>query len=158
MRIYRTTPTRSVFTFTNALLHDRGISWRAAGVRMYLLGLPPGARASIRSLADQCKEGRTRIAEALRELEESRYLRRSVVKGRESGQLSTVYEAFDHPYTNGGSGAVGNAGAEDGVNGRNLASGAEVAGVSGPLPPPGAACRACAPPPLNAAAPRSARP
>ncbi|MFF2516925.1 hypothetical protein [Streptomyces sp. NPDC058086] len=46
-------------------------------------------------------EGRARIATALRELEESRYLRRVVRKDGESGQLFTVYEVFDTPYDNG---------------------------------------------------------
>ncbi|MFJ7996641.1 hypothetical protein ACIQ7D_05680 [Streptomyces sp. NPDC096310] len=134
MRIHRTTPTRSFSTFTNALLRDRSISWCAAGVLMYLLSLPSGARVSIRSLAELRKEGRGRIAEALHELEESRYLRRPVVKNRESGQLSTVYEVFDHPHTNEGSDVAGDGGAEDNESGRNLASGDQEGGVSGSLP------------------------
>lgn len=97
---------------------------------MYLLSLPPGARASIRSLAEQRKEGRGRIAESLRELEESRYLRRRVVKDPESGHLSTVYEVFDSPYSDEGPGEDG----EGGENGRNLASGEEHPGLSGSLP------------------------
>ncbi|MFE4370892.1 hypothetical protein ACFRMN_22125 [Streptomyces sp. NPDC056835] len=127
MRIYRTRPTRSFSTFGNELLRDRSISWCAAGVLMYLLSLPPGARASIRSLAEQRKEGRGRIADSLRELENSRYLRRVVVKNRASGHLSTVYEVFDAPYTD----EVPGHGGEDG---RNLASGEEIPGVSDPLP------------------------
>ncbi|MGW1758522.1 hypothetical protein [Streptomyces mirabilis] len=83
---------------TNALLRDRSLSWCAVGVLTYLLSLPNGARATIRTLAEQRKEGRARIAAALRELEESRYLRRVVRKDGESGQLFTVYEVFDTPY------------------------------------------------------------
>ncbi|MGW3725322.1 hypothetical protein [Streptomyces sp. NPDC000851] len=98
MRIHRTTPTRAFSVFSNALLRDRSISWCAVGVLTYLLSLPNGARATIRTLAEQRKEGRARIAGALHELEESRYLRRVVCKGRETGQLATVYEAFDTPY------------------------------------------------------------
>lgn len=98
MRIHRTTPTRAFSVLANALLRDRSISWCAVGVLTYLLSLPNGARATIRTLAEQRKEGRARIAAALRELEESRYLRRVVRKDRESGQLFTVYEVFDTPY------------------------------------------------------------
>ncbi|GAA1153768.1 hypothetical protein GCM10009654_06640 [Streptomyces hebeiensis] len=120
MRIHRTAPTRSFSTFANALLRDHTISWCAADVLMYLLSLPNGARSSIRSLAELRKEGRARIAESLRELEESRYLRRVVAKDRETGRFSTVYEVFDAPYSNGGDGE----GVGDGDrNGRNLASG-----------------------------------
>jgi hypothetical protein len=98
MRIHRTAPTRSLSSFANALIRDHQISWCAAGVLMYLLSLPPGAHASIRSLALLRKEGRTRIAEALRELEERRYLRRLVVKDPGTGLFSTEYEVFDTPY------------------------------------------------------------
>jgi hypothetical protein len=98
MRIHRTTPTRAFSVFSNALLRDRSLSWCAVGVLTYLLSLPNGARATIRTLAEQRKEGRARIAAALRELEESRYLRRVVRKDGESGQLFTVYEVFDTPY------------------------------------------------------------
>ncbi|NEC85168.1 hypothetical protein [Streptomyces sp. SID12501] len=84
--------------FSNALLRDRSLSWCAVGVLTYLLSLPNGARATIRTLAEQRKEGRARIAAALHELEESRYLRRVVRKDEESGQFSTVYEVFDTPY------------------------------------------------------------
>ncbi|WP_330289890.1 hypothetical protein [Streptomyces sp. NBC_00576] len=98
MRIHRTTPTRAFSVFSNALLRDRSLSWCAVGVLTYLLSLPNGARATIRTLAEQRKEGRARIAAALHELEESRYLRRVVRKDEESGQFSTVYEVFDTPY------------------------------------------------------------
>lgn len=127
MRIHRTKPTRSFSTFTNALLRDRSISWCAAGVLLYLLSLPSGARASIRSLAEQRKEGRARIADALTDLERSGYLRRVLVKDRESGELSTVYEVFDCPY-------VDRVTAESAENGQNLASGDRVAGGAGSLP------------------------
>ncbi|MFI9648878.1 hypothetical protein ACIHAA_21560 [Streptomyces sp. NPDC052040] len=62
------------------------------------MSLPKDARVTIRTLADQRREGRARIASALHELEESRYLRRVVHKDRETGHLSTVYEVFDTPY------------------------------------------------------------
>ncbi|MET4923253.1 hypothetical protein P3L51_12965 [Streptomyces sp. PSRA5] len=127
MRIYRTTPTRSFSTFTNALLRDRGISWCALGVLLYLLSLPNGARASIRSLAEQRKEGRARIADALTDLERSGYLRRVLVKNPESGELSTVYEVFDCPYAD-------RVTADSAENGRNLASGDRAAGDAGSLP------------------------
>jgi hypothetical protein len=57
MRIHRTTPTRAFSVFSNALLRDRSISWCAVGVLTYLLSLPNEARVTIRTLADQRKEG-----------------------------------------------------------------------------------------------------
>ncbi|KPI21417.1 hypothetical protein OK074_7382 [Actinobacteria bacterium OK074] len=127
MRIHRTTPTRSFSVFSNSLLRDRSLSWTAVGVLTYLLSLPNGARATIRTLAEQRKEGRARISSALRELEESRYLRRVVRKDHESGQLSTVYEVFDTPYDD-----EPPPGETEKV--RNLASGVSDSAASGPLP------------------------
>lgn len=127
MRIHRTTPTRAFSVFSNALLRDRSLSWCAVGVLTYLLSLPNGARATIRTLAEQRKEGRARIASALHELEESRYLRRVVRKDEESGQLSTVYEVFDTPYDD-----EPPTGESEEV--QNLASGESRSGASGALP------------------------
>ncbi|NEA64401.1 hypothetical protein [Streptomyces sp. SID12488] len=127
MRIHRTTPTRAFSVFSNALLRDRSLSWCAVGVLTYLLSLPNGARATIRTLAEQRKEGRARIAAALHELEESRYLRRVVRKDEESGQFSTVYEVFDTPYDD-----EPPAGEPEEV--QNLASGESGSGASGALP------------------------
>ncbi|MFI1360321.1 hypothetical protein ACH4TV_43095 [Streptomyces sp. NPDC020898] len=127
MRIHRTTPTRAFSVFSNALLRDRSLSWCAVGVLTYLLSLPNGARATIRTLAEQRKEGRARIAAALHELEESRYLRRVVRKDEESGQFSTVYEVFDTPYDD-----EPPAGESEEV--QNLASGESESVASGALP------------------------
>jgi hypothetical protein len=82
---------------------------------------------TIRTLADQRKEGRARIAAALHELEESRYLRRMVRKSRETGQLFTVYEVFDTPYED-----EPPAGEDEKV--QNLASGESADVASGPPP------------------------
>ncbi|MEV0638431.1 hypothetical protein AB0I77_26525 [Streptomyces sp. NPDC050619] len=127
MRIHRTTPKRAFSVFSNALLRDRSISWCAVGVLTYLLSLPDEARVTIRTLADQRKEGRARIAAALHELEDSRYLRRVVRKSRESGQLFTVYEVFDTPYED-----EPPAGEEEKV--QNLASGERAVAPSDALP------------------------
>ncbi|MFF8291392.1 hypothetical protein ACF068_19475 [Streptomyces sp. NPDC016309] len=97
MRVYRTAPTRAFTTFSNALLRDATISWCAVGLLAYLVSLPNGARASIRKLSEQRKEGRDRIGAALRELEEARYLRRLTRRDR-TGRLRTEYEVFDTPY------------------------------------------------------------
>lgn len=130
MRIHRTKPTRSFTTVTNALVRDRSISWCASGVLMYLLSLPNNARADIRSLAGQRKEGRARITDALHDLEKAGYLRRVLVKNKKSGELSTVYEVFDHPCTD----RVTAEPAEPAENGQNLASGDRDRDDTGSLP------------------------
>ncbi|WP_037676875.1 hypothetical protein [Streptomyces griseus] len=108
------------------------------GVLTYLLSLPNEARVTIRTLAEQRKEGRARIAGALHELEESRYLRRVVRKDRETGQLFAVYEVFDTPYED-----VPPAGETE--EGQNLASGESAVASSG-APPSGEKTREQEPP------------
>ncbi len=94
---------------------------------MYLLSLPNGARATVRSLAEQRKEGRMRVAAALRELEESRYLKRVVRKDPETKQLFTVYEVFDTPYDE-------TPPEGDAEKVQNLAPGVSPSAAAGPLP------------------------
>ncbi|MFE0256016.1 hypothetical protein [Streptomyces sp. NPDC059010] len=59
-----------------------------------LLALPNRTRVTLRALATPSAKGRARVAAALRELEELRYLRRVEAAGR----LSVVYEVFDTLY------------------------------------------------------------
>ncbi|MBG0853598.1 hypothetical protein I2W78_17530 [Streptomyces spinoverrucosus] len=89
---------RAFSALSHSLLQDRSISWCAVGVLAYLLTLPHGTHVTVRALAKRGKEDRGRIARALRELEESRYLRRVVRGGRWWGQLRADYEVFDTPY------------------------------------------------------------
>ncbi|GAA2526693.1 hypothetical protein [Streptomyces koyangensis] len=97
MRIYRSAPKRSFTTLPNATTRDKHLSWAAMGILSYLLGLPDGSRTSVRQLAALRDEGRDRVAAALRQLEENRYLRRVKRQGP-TGRFTTDYEVFDVPY------------------------------------------------------------
>ncbi|MGW4372989.1 hypothetical protein ACWEJ7_04905 [Streptomyces albidoflavus] len=97
MRIYRSAPKRSFTTLPNSTTRDKRLSWAAAGILSYLLGLPDGSRTSVRQLAGLRAEGRDRVAAALRQLEECRYLRRVKRQGP-TGRFTTDYEVFDAPY------------------------------------------------------------
>ena len=97
MRIYRSAPKRSFTTLPNATTRDKHLSWAAMGILSYLLGLPDGSRTSVRQLAGLRAEGRDRVAAALRQLEEARYLRRVKRQGP-TGRFTTDYEVFDAPY------------------------------------------------------------
>lgn len=125
MRTHRTTRARVFSGFSAALLRDRSISWCAVSVLTYLLALPNHARVTLRALAAERVEGRSRIAAALRELEERRYLRRVVREGGAAGaagQLSVLYEVFDAPYE-----AVPRTGETEKVPGRRASRGARTA-------------------------------
>ncbi|MBV1953748.1 hypothetical protein ACWGR3_10465 [Streptomyces albidoflavus] len=97
MRIYRSAPKRSFTSLPNATTRDKHLSWAAMGILSYLLGLPDGSRTSVRQLAALRDEGRDRVAAALRQLEENRYLRRVKRQGP-TGRFTTDYEVFDVPY------------------------------------------------------------
>ncbi|MGW7417221.1 hypothetical protein [Streptomyces sp. NPDC054863] len=134
MQIHRTAPTRAFSIFANELLRDRSISWCAAGVLMYLLSLPECATASVRSLAKQRKEGRTRIAGALHELEGSGYLRRPTRNVAETGRIETYYEVYDTPFDRGRAEGEPRAGRDVPEDGRNPAPGETAATNTGQKP------------------------
>ncbi|MFD7707063.1 helix-turn-helix domain-containing protein [Streptomyces sp. NPDC059785] len=72
--------TRHATHFTvigNHLAQHRELSGLAIGLGVYIQSLPTGAKVDIKTLAARFPEGTTRIANALRELEEHGYLRRT---------------------------------------------------------------------------------
>ncbi|GGQ47950.1 DNA-binding protein [Streptomyces althioticus] len=64
----------------NHLTQHKELSLLAIGLGCHIQSLPTGAPADIKSLASRFKEGTTRIAAALRELETHGYLRRERVR------------------------------------------------------------------------------
>src|SRR5215467_10032347 len=80
----------------NTLLQNRRLSFGARGLAEYLLSLPPGAQADIRSLAAENPEGRTAIAGYMNELETERYLVRTRVRG-ERGRFVTTTTMHEEP-------------------------------------------------------------
>jgi len=95
MRAHRTTPARVISGLSAALPHDRGVFWCAMGVLTYLPGLPASARVLLRVLAEVWAEGWSRIAAALRELDELRCRRHGVAEGDLPRQLPADHAAFD---------------------------------------------------------------
>ncbi|MEV0480153.1 hypothetical protein AB0I69_05960 [Streptomyces sp. NPDC050508] len=89
MPLHRTAPANTLTTFAADLLHDRDISWCAAGVLAYLLSFPDGVDISVATLTAQRKEGRAEVAAAFSELEAAGYLRRVPSEG------DAVYEVSD---------------------------------------------------------------
>ncbi|MGW4541440.1 hypothetical protein ACWEOP_26695 [Streptomyces chartreusis] len=94
-------------------------------VLTYLLALPNRARVTLRGLAGARVEERSRVAAALRELEELRYLRRVAREGEAVGQLRVLYEVFDAPYE-----AAPRTGETEKVPGRRASSGVGAAAAA----------------------------
>lgn len=81
---------------SNALVRDRSLSFRARGLLVHLLSMPPGWRTSSARLTRETTEGRDAIRTALRELERARY----VVERRTQdtrGRWATEWIVYDAP-------------------------------------------------------------
>ncbi|MCT4356547.1 helix-turn-helix domain-containing protein [Streptomyces sp. Je 1-79] len=81
----------------NHLAQHEELSACAIGVGVYIQSLPDGALVGIKVLAHRFREGESRIAGALRELEAAGYLRRQVVRG-ENAKLATVTTWYENPH------------------------------------------------------------
>ena len=80
----------------NSLLQNTTLSFGARGLAGYVLSLPPGAQVDIRTLAETNPEGRQAIAGFMKELEETRYLVRTTVRG-ERGRFHTTTTLYEEP-------------------------------------------------------------
>ncbi|MEV7792780.1 helix-turn-helix domain-containing protein [Streptomyces sp. NPDC087512] len=80
----------------NHLTQHPELSLLAIGLGCHIQSLPTGGRADIKSLAARFKEGATRIAAALRELEAHGYLRRERVR-TSTGRLVTRTVSCNQP-------------------------------------------------------------
>lgn len=80
----------------NHLAQHRSLSLVAIGLAAYIQSLPTGARVGIKRLTERFREGETRIAGALLELEAHGYLERSRVR-LASGQIVTRTVSYNRP-------------------------------------------------------------
>ncbi|MFF4604008.1 helix-turn-helix domain-containing protein [Streptomyces sp. NPDC001339] len=80
----------------NHLAQHSELSFLARGLATYIQSLPEGAPVDIRTLAQQSREGRDRIAAALRELEAYGYLER-VRQRMPDGRIITVTNYYNNP-------------------------------------------------------------
>ena len=90
--------TTSTYTImSNYHLQDLRISLKAKGLLSFMLSLPDDWDFTLQGLATCCKEGVDAIRQALRELEDNGYLRRTR-RRRTNGRLSChTYDIFEKP-------------------------------------------------------------
>ncbi|MFD7320872.1 helix-turn-helix domain-containing protein [Streptomyces sp. NPDC059875] len=81
----------------NHLAQHKDLSACAIGIGVYIQSLPDGALVGIKMLALRFREGESRIAAALRELEAAGYLKRQVVRG-EDAKLATITTWYEDPH------------------------------------------------------------
>lgn len=76
------------------LLNDTNLSWKAKGLLSYMLSLPDDWDFYLKDLKNRSKDGRISTASAIKELEQSGYLKRKRLyeNGKLSGIQYTIYE------------------------------------------------------------------
>ncbi|WP_329622430.1 helix-turn-helix domain-containing protein [Streptomyces sp. NBC_01255] len=85
----------------NHLAQHEDLSLVAIGLAVHIQSLPTGAQVDIDTLAERFPEGKTRIANALRELEAHGYLRRTRVR-IDGGRMVTRTVSCNQPGRTGG--------------------------------------------------------
>ncbi|WP_307865404.1 helix-turn-helix domain-containing protein [Streptomyces montanisoli] len=80
----------------NHLAQHPHLSGLAIGLATHLQSLPDGARVDIRTLSTRLREGRVRVAAALRELEQYGYLARPRERTADGRVITRIY-VYDNP-------------------------------------------------------------
>ncbi len=97
MCVFRVEKNKNYTIMSNYHLQDLRISLKAKGLLSFMLSLPDDWDFTLQGLATCCKEGVDAIRQALRELEDNGYLRRTR-RRRTNGRLSChTYDIFEKP-------------------------------------------------------------
>ena len=96
MAVMRIHKNRNYTVISNVHLRDKRMSLKAKGLLTLMLSLPDDWDYSVDGLCSICKENRTAIQSALRELEVCRYLKRTKERN-DKGQFECIYEIFEVP-------------------------------------------------------------
>lgn len=94
--IFRSVKNKDFTTFSNSLLRDARLSFKARGVLAMCLSMPPEWKVYRNWLVEQGKEGREAVQGALQELEQHGYVK--YIEVRRGGQfVSSVWEFHEVP-------------------------------------------------------------
>ena len=96
MAVMRIHKNRNYTVISNVHLRDKRISLKAKGLLTLMLSLPDDWDYSVDGLCAICKENKTAIQSALKELETYRYLKRTRERNSK-GQFECIYEIFEVP-------------------------------------------------------------
>lgn len=98
MPVFRINKTKNYTIMSNIHLKDKLISLKAKGLLSQMLSLPDNWDYSIEGLVSLNKEGKTIISSILKELEETKYLKRTRNQNKR-GQFEYIYDIYERPYT-----------------------------------------------------------
>ena len=96
MAVMRIHKNKNYTVISNIHLRDKRLSLKAKGLLTLMLSLPEDWDYSVEGLSSICKENRTAIQSALKELEECHYLKRTRERN-EKGQFDCIYNIFEEP-------------------------------------------------------------
>jgi hypothetical protein len=77
-------------TVNNDFLHDVNLTWKAKGLIIYIMSLPPDWDLNVSDLKNRSKDGRDATAAGIRELIDNSYCRR--IRSREKGGVFAGYD------------------------------------------------------------------
>ena len=99
MPVIRVNKTKDYTVMANYHFRDKNLSLKAKGLLSMMLSLPNGWGYSVEGLAKLSSDGRASVMAALKELEESHYLKRSQARDN-SGKLGeAIYDIFEQPWS-----------------------------------------------------------
>ena len=99
MAVFRINKTSDYTVMSNTHLRDKSISLKAKGLLSLMFSLPPTWDYSVDGLCSICKEEKTAIESALKELKKSGYLivTKKLPNETTSGRFEYVYDIFENP-------------------------------------------------------------
>lgn len=99
MAVFRINKTSDYTVMSNTHLRDKSISLKAKGLLSLMFSLPPTWDYSVDGLCSICKEEKTAIESALKELKKSGYLivTKKLPNETASGRFEYVYDIFENP-------------------------------------------------------------
>ena len=97
MPIYRAEKNKDYTIMSNAHLKDGRLSLKAKGLLSYMLSLPDDWKFSTRGLISHCREGAEAVRGALKELEDTGYLRRTRIRSGNGSFTEEKWEIYEVP-------------------------------------------------------------
>lgn len=98
MAVIRVNKNKNYTVMSNYHFKDKNMSLKAKGLLSMMLSLPDNWNYSVEGLVTICKESKTSIQSTLKELEDSKYLKRTRTQNTK-GQFKYVYDIYEKPQT-----------------------------------------------------------
>lgn len=98
MSYFRVNHSKDYTVMSNYHLKDKNLSLKAVGLLSKMLSLPDEWDYSVNGLVAICKENKTAVQSALKELEECGYLKRTKTQDA-SGRFDWIYDIYEKPFT-----------------------------------------------------------